>query len=224
MARTRTDDKSGTIAESAARLFRDKGIADVSIEEIAKAAGIAKGTFYLYFRTRDELVEALAAELVDQMAQSAEIAGRHPGNGIDRFAAAVWALKLVDRSENYLAEALNKPENGALHERVNISLVRRLGPVLANIVEDGRSEGVFDLDDPLSTIQFILAGQAALLGGGRFNWSTEEYAARLRATFTLIERALGVKEPGALVRRLGQALGQIDPAPHPFPDNKEQTA
>ena len=89
MARTRVDDKSSIIAESAARLFRDRGIADVSIEDIAAAAGIAKGTFYLYFRTRDDLVEKLATKLVDQMVRSAETAGRHPGNGLDRFAAAV---------------------------------------------------------------------------------------------------------------------------------------
>ena len=222
MARTRVDDKSSIIAESAARLFRDRGIADVSIEDIAAAAGIAKGTFYLYFRTRDDLVEKLATKLVDQMVRSAETAGRHPGNGLDRFAAAVWALKLVDRSEDYLVEALNRPENHALHERVNVSLVRRIGPVLADIVEDGRKEGVFALDDPLSTIQFILAGQATLLGGGRFNWSGEEYAARLKATFILIERALGVREPGALTQRLSQALGQLDETSLP-PDNMEQT-
>lgn len=222
MARTRVDDKSSIIAESAARLFRDRGIADVSIEEIAAAAGIAKGTFYLYFRTRDDLLEKLATKLVDQMARAAETAGRHPGNGLERLAAAVWALKLVDRSEDYLVEALNRPENSALHERVNVSLVRRIGPVLADIVEDGRKEGVFEVDDPLSTLQFILAGQATLLGGGRFNWSGEEYAARLKATFTLIERALGVHEPGALVRRLSQALGQLDPTSLSS-DNTEQT-
>ncbi|MBO9590382.1 TetR/AcrR family transcriptional regulator [Devosia sp.] len=222
MARTRVDDKSSIIAESAARLFRDRGIAHVSIEEIAAAAGIAKGTFYLYFRTREDLVEKLATKLVDQMGRSAETAGRRPGNGLDRFAAAVCALKLVDRSEDYLVEALNRPENHVLHERVNVSLVRRIGPVLADIVEDGRKEGAFALDDPLSTIQFILAGQAALLGGGRFNWSGEEYAARLKATFILIERALGVREPGALTQRLSQALGQLDETSLP-PGNMEQT-
>lgn len=53
--------KSSTeaIVAAAASIFAEKGVAGTSVEDIARAAGIAKGTFYLYFPTKDELVDAL---------------------------------------------------------------------------------------------------------------------------------------------------------------------
>ena len=194
-------DRAGEIIASAARLFREKGVRAVSIDEIVQGAGIAKGTFYLYFRTKDELLTKLAEAVVLQIAQSAEEAGRSRESALDRFAAAVVAMQHVDRAEQYLVDALNHPENSALHDLANIALVRQVAPVLAAIVEQGKIEDVFDVEDVLATLEFLLAGQAALLGGGRFNWSPEEHAVRLRATMIVVERALGAPK-GALLQRL----------------------
>jgi AcrR family transcriptional regulator len=194
-------DRAGEIIASAAKLFREKGLRAVSIDEIAKGAGIAKGTFYLYFKTKDDLLEKLAEAVVLNMAQTAEIAAQGDGDSLDRFAAAVTAMQRVDRGENYLVSVLNHPENVALHELSNMALVRQLAPVLAAIVERGKAEGLFDVEDAQATLEFLLAGQAALLGGGRFNWSQQEHAVRLRATLIIVERALGITK-GVLLERL----------------------
>jgi AcrR family transcriptional regulator len=46
-----------SIQEAAMRVISRKGMSDATMADIAKEAGIAKGTIYLYFRDRDELVE-----------------------------------------------------------------------------------------------------------------------------------------------------------------------
>lgn len=199
--RANPPERAGEILASAARLFREKGVRAVSVDEIVQGAGIAKGTFYLYFKTKDDLLARLAETVVEHMAVAAAAAVQQQCDSLDRFAAAVLAMQQVDRGETYLVEALNHPENTALHDLVNMALVRRLAPVLAAIVETGRAEGVFEVEDSRSTIEFLLAGQAALLGGGRFGWTAEEHAARLRATLIIIERALGTPK-GALLTRL----------------------
>ena len=201
-------ERAGVIIASAARLFREKGVRSVSIDEIVQGAGIAKGTFYLYFKTKDDLLEKLADAVVRQMvAAAATAAAETEGRALDRFAAAVIAMQRVDRGEKYLVDALNHPENSVLHDLANTALVRNVAPVLAAIVEAGRAEGDFDVDDALSTVEFLLAGQAALLGGGRFNWSPAEHAIRLRATLIVVERALGA-QPGALLTRLAPVATQ----------------
>lgn len=198
-------DKADLIIASAARLFREKGVRAVSIDEIVQGAGVAKGTFYLYFKTKDDLLEKLAVAVVRQMARAVAAEGLKEGRAIDRFTGAVLAMQRVDRNQQYLVDALNHPENSVLHELTNVQLVRQVAPVLAVIVNQGRKEGAFDVEDAQATLEFLLAGQAMLLGGGRFNWSPHEYAARLRATFIIIERSLGAA-PGALVG-LFAALG-----------------
>ena len=194
-------DRAGEIIASAAMLFRDKGVRAVSIDEIVKGAGIAKGTFYLYFKSKDDLLQGLAEAVVTHMARAAELAGQSEGNDLDRFAAAIVAMQRVDRAESYLVDALNHPENAVLHDLANMALVRQLTPVLATIVERGKVAGLFEVEDTLATLEFLLAGQAALLGGGRFNWSQQEHATRLRATLIIVERALGTPK-GALLERL----------------------
>lgn len=51
--------KENSIFASALRLFTEKGINDTTIEEIAKEAGVGKGTFYLYFKDKYDLQEQL---------------------------------------------------------------------------------------------------------------------------------------------------------------------
>ncbi len=50
------DEKRCDIALSAIKLFCDKGIQQTSIAEIAQSAGVAKGTIYLYFKNKEEIV------------------------------------------------------------------------------------------------------------------------------------------------------------------------
>ena len=55
------------IAEAATRLFAEKGTAQVSISELAEAAGVARGTVYKSFPTPGDLFEEIAAQLADHM-------------------------------------------------------------------------------------------------------------------------------------------------------------
>jgi len=49
-------DTHNAIVEAAAKLFVKKGVSAVTISSIVKEAGVAKGTFYLYFESKDDLV------------------------------------------------------------------------------------------------------------------------------------------------------------------------
>lgn len=53
------EEKRCDIALSAIELFCEKGIQQTSIDEIAKSAGVAKGTIYLYFKNKEEIVFAI---------------------------------------------------------------------------------------------------------------------------------------------------------------------
>lgn len=53
------DISRGVIERSALRLFNEKGVDATSVNDIVADAGIAKGTFYLYYRSRDELLDSI---------------------------------------------------------------------------------------------------------------------------------------------------------------------
>lgn len=178
----------------------------MTIDQIVADAKIAKGTFYLYFRSKRELLARLAETTIARMVEQANaIIASSTDDAISTFVRLFAGLKLVEREDQNLTHALNQPENIELHEYINIEFVRQLSPVLADLIARGCEEGMFDVNDPLATIQFILAGQAFLLGNNRFGWSDDAYSARVTATLKLTERALGAK-PSSLESRLADVL------------------
>lgn len=87
-------EKTGRIAEAGLSLFLEQGIESVTIEEIAKAAGIAKGGFYRYFDSRAHVVEHLMAPLRCTMEEASEVCRQElaAADGNDELAAAYGGL------------------------------------------------------------------------------------------------------------------------------------
>ena len=59
--------RRGDLLAAAVRLFVKHGYGATTVADIAGAAGVAKGTFYLYFATKEDLLEALRVSFVDRM-------------------------------------------------------------------------------------------------------------------------------------------------------------
>lgn len=60
------DDKRQRITQSAIKAFQEKGIEKTTVSEIVKGAGVAQGTFYLYFSSKLSVMPAIAAVLVEK--------------------------------------------------------------------------------------------------------------------------------------------------------------
>ena len=56
---TKKEAKKNSLLQAALELIQKKGVSKTSISEIAERANVAKGTFYLYFKDKDALLEQL---------------------------------------------------------------------------------------------------------------------------------------------------------------------
>ena len=63
MSRPRSEDKRRAILDAALRVFAERGIASAPTSAISTAAGVAEGSLFTYFKTKDELMNALYLEL-----------------------------------------------------------------------------------------------------------------------------------------------------------------
>jgi AcrR family transcriptional regulator len=189
-----------------AELFTRNGYEATSVDQIVRAAAIAKGTFYYYFASKKAVLEALARQVVQRMVAASEaVAAQSRFGAIEKLCAIFVAQQRVEQKERALVDDLHRPENRALHDRINLEMIRAIGPVWARVVQQGCDEGVFDVPDPLSTMQFILAGSQMIFGHDVFDWTAEEMKARQEAMMVLIERALGAA-PGSIARAIQRAL------------------
>jgi AcrR family transcriptional regulator len=180
------------IIETAERLFKAEGYASCSVEMIIREIGVAKGTFYYYFKSKEEILGAIVDRTLNQIVAQAQEVGDDPAlSAMEKMQALLAGSHMGDENSLELAEMMHLPENRQLHEMTNIQTVLRLSPVLAGIVEQGNREGVFAVERPLETVQFLLTGAQFLLDGGLFQFSEDEIRTRRQVAQRIIEQAFG---------------------------------
>ena len=70
MARPKSEDKRNAILGAATRLFAERGLTAAPTSEISKQAGVAEGTLFTYFETKDDLINALYREIKLELADA----------------------------------------------------------------------------------------------------------------------------------------------------------
>jgi AcrR family transcriptional regulator len=70
VARPRSEDKRNAILDAATRLFAERGLTAAPTSEISNLAGVAEGTLFTYFNTKDDLINALYRELKLELADA----------------------------------------------------------------------------------------------------------------------------------------------------------
>lgn len=157
------------IAAAASRVFAERGVANTSVSDIVKAAGVAQGTFYLYFETKDDVVLAVVDEMAGRMiARVAAAVDASGSTAVEKFLGLRDVLMAfdVDPAAVELADFMHRRENRALHDRMAEHFVPALIPLMESIVSQGVAEGVFNVRDPHAAAWFVLGGlQSAELSG-----------------------------------------------------------
>ncbi|WP_083197035.1 TetR/AcrR family transcriptional regulator [Rhizobium sp. AC27/96] len=78
------------LMDAAQRLFLEKGFAATSVAEIVEAADVAKGTFYLHFQTKDDVLAGLKIRFIEQFCQKVDAANAAAATGSWMYRFDVW--------------------------------------------------------------------------------------------------------------------------------------
>jgi len=99
------DAKKRLILDSARRLLVAQGFQDIALDDVARKAGVAKGTLFLYYRSKDELFTAVFAELVQQLGRELESVAASPRTGRALLRETVRVvLEHSDRNRDFLSQ------------------------------------------------------------------------------------------------------------------------
>ena len=193
-ARVDRDVRRAEVAGAASRVFAERGVAGTAVSDIVRSAGIAQGTFYLYFDSKDDVVLAVAERFVAGIGIALEAAIVGPEcPAPERLRSLVVALGELARDPANLsiAELLHRPENQALHDRLTEPLARRLFTLVADIVAQGVAEGSMAVPDTDAAAWFVLGGLQSVERAGT---PMADLRAALHHALTLALRSLGVQE------------------------------
>jgi AcrR family transcriptional regulator len=150
------------LLDTALSLFLENGYERTSVEQITATVGVAKGTFYHYFATKQDVLEHLVERFTDDLFAAAEVAlAAQDGPAIGRLRALMIAssqTKLRRRDETLMpTRPLFTPENQPLLRRLIDGWIDRTRPLIQGIIEQGCAEGTFDVADPVAMTEVWLS-------------------------------------------------------------------
>lgn len=183
------------LMDAALELFLERGTDGTAVSDIVRRVGVAQGTFYYHFKSKDEVVNALADSMAEPLGQmvagiaedeSVSVAGR-----IGRAVASL--LDVIGASQQHL-EGLIRPGNEVLHQRVADAMQARLHPAFVALVGEGQADGSLDAEPVEETVELVLAAITHLTRTQAHGEGPEKLASLRTAVERLARRGLGISE------------------------------
>ena len=146
--RQKNNNKHQRIIQAAVKVFAQKGFYQAKVSEIARAAGVADGTIYLYFQNKDDMLISLFEQemrvILTEM-KAALDAEKGPADKLAAFARTHLALVMHNQELAEIIQVEIRQSAKFMKEYRNIPFRDYLG-LLSQIIKQGQEQGVFDPD------------------------------------------------------------------------------
>lgn len=172
------------------KMFLTKGYEATSVDNIIDEAGIAKGTFYYYFQSKEQLLEAVCMMMIEAEAEGARqiLEADIP---IPQKVVGIIASFRPTQDEQSIGDTLNMPENVLMHDKINHRIIETMVPIVSRVVEEGIREGIFCCDNVYERVRIILIVSNTLFDDFTFTANDAD------VFIDLIEKLLGAA-PGTM--------------------------
>lgn len=159
--RRRAEARPDEVLDAALELFVEKGFAATRVEDIATRAGLSKGAVYLYFPSKEAILEGLVRRAVLPIANNAiaflENYSGDPrlviGTVMKMIAGRLADPKLVAIPRLLIREIIHFPEFAQMYRR---EVLDRVIPAVQKLIANGITEGYLRPVDPELTVRSIV--------------------------------------------------------------------
>ena len=146
-------ERKNEILNTAQELFFTKGYKQTSVESIIKKVGVAKGTFYYYFKSKEDLLDKLVNRMTDKIQiEIKKIVKKTDLDAISKLEKAYSVAGNIKLENIHLIKLmlkiLYKKDNLILRHKVYKSNVELVVPEFAIIIEQGVKEKLFNTPYP----------------------------------------------------------------------------
>ncbi len=203
-------ERRGEIIDCAQKLFGTLGYEGTSVAAIISELDISKGTFYHYFKSKEELLDSVVDRMSElgvreltALVEDTTLSGIEKFKSLISKAAQIKAEQMDSLFE--MSRFIHLPENLIYRDRMNQRSMELGVPLFARIIEQGVSEGDFAVTSPVDAAEFIYVYRVHMAEKNLKNLIEDENAdpdvliRRTEFYLETIERMLGV-EIGSLGR------------------------
>ena len=147
-------------------MFLTQGYENTSVDKIIEKAQIAKGTYYYYFQSKEQMLEEVIDMMIENETKMAEEIIRTDIPVPQKIVGILTSMKPTEE-EQPIKNTLFQEENVLMHHKVRKKLIDTLTPLLSEVIKEGVNEGIFECDNIPERVKMLL-----IISDGTFNEGT----------------------------------------------------
>ncbi len=178
------------LIETAESLFFQKGYEDTAVSDIVKTINVGQGTFYHYFKSKEDILEAVAEKIVAPIAENIRNIAKGNEDPATKVNSIMNCILKASSSETGFMKLIHQKGNYLLHDKLEEALETRISPSIAEVVSKGMEEGVFNMEYPRES--FILLLSSTLYLSYHFSWDQKARERMSAALEEITARVLGI--------------------------------
>jgi len=146
------------LIEAGRTLIAEHGVSGLRIQDITEQADIALGSFYNYFPTKEELVEAVVADSLSELGAETVVADEGQDPAVTAVAAIYRVVRLAYDAPDFARLVINLTHADEL-------FAQSFHPFARQVVERGVAEGRFDCPNIEVSVNFVVGASLTLIRG-----------------------------------------------------------
>ena len=192
------EERKNEILDVAEQLFCRKGFDGTSTNDILKEIGIARGTLYYHFKSKEEILDAIIERTTNQLTGvAAKIALDETIPVLERLTRTIISLNLDNEMGDILKEQVHRPQNALFHQKVQEQFLSKVQPLIVKILQDGMDQDIWETKFPEEAVEMILIYSNVAFDDVRV-YSEEEQQRKIAGFIYNTERILGMEEGNLL--------------------------
>jgi AcrR family transcriptional regulator len=198
MARTTKtpDERREEIIDASLELFCEKGYENSSVQSIVKKVGIAQGTFYYYFKSKEEIIDSIIDEYFNAVIKILmPVINDKKMNALEKIEGILRKEFgfIGDEKNGERIVKLHFIEEMSVHQKLLTLHVVRYAPLITKIIKQGVKEGLVKTEHPLESVEMFLVGFHFLFDTGILAFTESDYKRRADAIGHIIENTFGTE-------------------------------
>lgn len=190
------EERREEILDAAEKLFAAKGFDNTSTGDILDAVGIARGTLYYHFKSKEDILDGVIQRITGRLMQDAsQIVRKKELPVLERLTKAILSLNVESKIGLEIMEQVHRPQNALMHQKMQTTLLSGIIPIFTELVEEGTEQGVCHTRYPEAAVEMTMFYANTAFDELNITGIGPEQRERKIAGFIYnMERLLGMKE------------------------------
>ena len=187
------EERKNEILYAAEKLFGAKGFDHTSTNDILNEIGIARGTLYYHFKSKEDILDAMIERITRQLiAKATDIVQKKEIPVLQRLTMTIMTLNVNNELGLEVMQQVHKPQNALMHQKMQETLLSGVNPLITGLIEEGIQQDIFRTDYPAEAVEMTMLYSSTAFDSMTV-YTEEERQRKIVAFIYNLEQLLGME-------------------------------